>query len=1409
MTTALQGPYVAFTCTNLTQTLSYTEGVSSVSIPDLVFIPSTSNYSRVYTLTLTINAPSQAASILLSCSLLNGLSLTRVGNVYTISSQYTNSEGIVINNWPYFMLALKNLSMVAANSDLGESFSIATSITDETTTLTGSLQFITTSVPDVSGHNQTLTIPMAANGITPTYVGGSNIVINDPNQANKTYRVTFTANNTTNSTGTSQMHLTTAPGGGTNSGWVNPLVITGTQSYINSQIYGNGTKYYGLCFVNYNPDFQGQTTVSYKQEVLTSTEVGAIVPYVQETGTITLNTSYTAPFTVGSNPTYIEDSSVTFSLGAITDQSQYNYPYETCGLYSGLNCFTLTATVAGTFTAENPVFLTYSGDTAINNSVTFTGTAAYINGIISSLQLIPPADYNSNLTINITVTRGNTPVAVYTGSMTATCSTTHADLSIISGTGFSLGANTINFGSITDLATSKNYIVTIDATGALSSTRGNLSDPTGRGVWDATGGVSSFGRMTISGTKTQVNDSLDGLVYTTVAGATVDDLQTFLYTQTQTTNNLVQGNKNIAIANNITWQAGNGIHSGQTAFTYNQDTSVTWNLATLGGVFDTTTTYTTKLVFSTPINTSNLGSITGWTRETDYIYTLSGTRSVLNTALAAVVFAPPAALVSDFTLDIKVYNGATLLFDTSSLGTTHTIYIDQILSATWTSSSLSFNQDSTVTWSNLATLSSLFGSGTYTIRLITNVPTGGSIAGWTTIDSYTFSKTDTKANLQTALNSIVFTAGLSLITSFTFALQAIRSSVAIYYSPFKTISTGTMYAITASSGSTYSQDTISTISFGTMSSNFNNSSIYTITLTSDTADIGSIAGWATASSYTFTKTDTGVNLIAAMNALVFTPTISLISGFTLSAVAVKTSVTITTTAIKTIALGAVYSFSFATYPLTFDQDRTKTFTNAILPNSLFNNANTYTFTITTNVDNVGTFTGWTKINSRQYTKTDTGANLITACNSLVYTSPINLVSTFTIRMDAQRSGITVVSSAASSNITLTNVYTFTAAASKSIVYNITSNLLSSIGTLNSWFVDTDTYLLSAVLSIPATSSASITGSGWTVVSGTSITISGNKTAIQTALTSGITLTTPTYLNSNGTLTLSISKSGTSIQVKTIPITVTSIPTISLDQWKPIAAGNTGYPYDFVGYTRNMDSYKNIAPYDVYNRDLCDTIQIGNLPSDSSLYQIVVETTNANIFGLISSSALTWSQEVAGRWISSAGTSSQIATALTDVKLHAGSSAPATSTNTSNITVKLRAPLPFIETVSTTRPMANNAEIGLKFASTNGFYFYGTSGVFQIGWIQVVDSGNNLIYSYMDPAATYTIQINLGGSGTTVVGWTNAGSNVYTMSGNIAFLNDKLKNFSMTATVNSTRYVSFDLYYGGVLMSTQGHEIRTN
>jgi len=663
MSTALVMSYTPTTTTNLDQTITVNEGDLTAALLPIVMTPNNS-YNNELTATFVISGTSQAASILMVCSILNGLPFTRSGNTYTLSSVKV-VNGVRINNWPYFQLALQHLSLQFTNSDINENFNIAITITTGTLSSdiqSGNIVATVNSVPDSTGLFQTLNTEMASNLQTFVQAGGAAIVLNDPDQATRTYRVTYEVHDgfSAGAQVDSNMYVAYPP----DYAWSKAATFTGTQAQVNT--FNAQIGVLNDNFFYYGPG----AYISYKQEVITTTQPGVTVPYIQETGQINVNVAYTAPYTapVPSAPTYPEDDNAHFNAGQITDKAGENWAHETCGLYSGGNCYTVTITSTNTFTPENPISILYSGDPSIDSTLVLQGTRDEVNAILTDIIIWPPADYTAPINLNIKLERGNTPVVLSNTPLTLTCSLTHPEFYIIPGGNFVLGTNALNIGSITDAAFFKQYNVTLTFTTATFATL----DATGTGgtvTWNPTGGAGGFGQLTLTGSRDELNGRLNQIVLTTTAGATINDTINIAYHQTQTTNNVDQGGTSLVYSNIFIWAGGND--GGQ--FRYDENTKTTFDL----GAISTAVAAATKVEIGTsvPFSVANGGSLTGWTKVSDTLWSFTGDKAAINAKLAAVEFVPPADLKVDYNVGIKLYNGATVLYDSATSGSPKTFKI--------------------------------------------------------------------------------------------------------------------------------------------------------------------------------------------------------------------------------------------------------------------------------------------------------------------------------------------------------------------------------------------------------------------------------------------------------------------------------------------------------------------------------------------------------------------------------------------------------------------------------------------------------------------------------------------------------------------------------------------------------------
>lgn len=173
------GPYVAYTQSGLTQTTVRTASMQILSTVELT--PSPSNYSKVFTLTCTVNS-SVPNTLLIDSYNTYGIPITQVSpTVYTMSSQYTLANGVTVNNWAYFRLLLRLLRITTSGSTWpNPAFTVDMSLTDGTTISTGTISVsqlnATTPIPAILSGSRTSANAGTLNWTASTQSVGSGVV---------------------------------------------------------------------------------------------------------------------------------------------------------------------------------------------------------------------------------------------------------------------------------------------------------------------------------------------------------------------------------------------------------------------------------------------------------------------------------------------------------------------------------------------------------------------------------------------------------------------------------------------------------------------------------------------------------------------------------------------------------------------------------------------------------------------------------------------------------------------------------------------------------------------------------------------------------------------------------------------------------------------------------------------------------------------------------------------------------------------------------------------------------------------------------------------------------------------------------------------------------------------------------
>ncbi|MGA7614707.1 MAG: Ig-like domain-containing protein [Thermoanaerobaculia bacterium] len=332
--------------------------------------------------------------------------------------------------------------------------------------------------------------------------GGNAISISDVDAGVGAMAVTLTASDGTLSlSGTAGLSFTT--GSGTND---STMTFTGTVANVNVALegmtYTPGAAFFGSTSVTITTSDQGNT--------------GAGGPLSDsDSVAITVNQVNQPPVnSVPAAQTIDEDTSLTFStansnLISISDPDAGSASVQvTLGVTNG------TLTLSGT---TNLTFTTGTG--TADATMTFTGTIADINNALAGLVYSPPANYNGTETLTIlTDDLGNTGPGgnkTDTDSVTITINAVD-DAPVLTAPGSVTidEDNTQTFSgtiSVADVDAGSNPIAV-----SLSVSHGNIALASLVGL-SITSGADGTSAVAFTGTLTDVNSALNGLVYTPAA----------------------------------------------------------------------------------------------------------------------------------------------------------------------------------------------------------------------------------------------------------------------------------------------------------------------------------------------------------------------------------------------------------------------------------------------------------------------------------------------------------------------------------------------------------------------------------------------------------------------------------------------------------------------------------------------------------------------------------------------------------------------------------------------------------------------------------------------------------------------------------------------------------------------------
>ena len=587
---------------NLNQTHGYNEGDASVALGDIeVADPDT---GEQITATMTLADTSTGA---LTAN--DGASYTAGTGVWTITG--TVAE---VNT------ALANVAFnPVADNDSDTTISI--NITDgESAALTGTINLNVTSSNDA---------PTATNTTqTKTYnEGDTSVALDDIEVADPDTGEQITATLTLADTSTGAL---TANNGATYTAGTGVWTITGTVAEVNA----------ALAAVSFTPATDNDTNTTISVNIKDGLEDGATA----KTGTITLNVtgSNDAPTVTNTTQTktYNEgDTSVALDDIQVADPDTGEQITAT---------LTLADTSTGALTANDGA--TYTAGTGV---WTITGTVANVNTALANVAFNPVADNDSDTTISINITDGES--AAKTGTITLNVTSSNDAPTATNTT----QTKTYNEGDasvaldnieVTDPDTGEQITATLTladtSTGSLTATSGNGENYTAEtGVWTITGTVAEVNAALAAVSFTPATDNDTN---TTISVNIKDGLEDGATAKTGTITLNVTGSNDAPTVTNTT----------QTK-TYNEgDTSVALDDIEVADL-DTDEQITATLTLadtSTGSLTATSGNGENYTAETG-VWTITGTVAEVNAALAAVSFTPATNNDTNTTISVNIKDG--------------------------------------------------------------------------------------------------------------------------------------------------------------------------------------------------------------------------------------------------------------------------------------------------------------------------------------------------------------------------------------------------------------------------------------------------------------------------------------------------------------------------------------------------------------------------------------------------------------------------------------------------------------------------------------------------------------------------------------------------------------------------------
>ena len=493
-------------------------------------------------------------------------------------------------------------------------------------------------------------------------------------------------------------------------------------------------------------------------------------------------------YTHQSDVSWNEDNATLFDFGVqITDKADENGDYsQNNSTYTAALQLLSWTQVSGSYpvitTASINVLTTITGLTIVVNSsgTTIQGTKTQVNLALQSLKMIPDMDWLSSPDATgkfftyLDITRDSDSVVILDGSASApqtwigfeegTDSSEY--VTAVSGMTFNEDTPKTIFNGltvgITDAAADNFANITYEVTLSLSDNGTTAANTAGE--WTGTGSHIKV----LTGTKAVVNAAIQALSFTPTMDYSSDPY--ILYTQKR----YISGSLNQTHVTNGSLGQVTGTAStlGDIAFggarTYLEDTPKTIFNGHSVGIVDIAADNYANITYEVIVKSSISGA-GEWTGTGSHIKTLTGTKAVVNAAIQALEFTPTMDYSTDFDILYSQDRYVSGVLDTThqyldvNIGTvTGTAsplgeYYTSMTGATWTED---INNQYIFSGHNIG-VTDIAGDNYANITYEVTVSVPSAVGTFDTNSTGTYTITDTKANVNTALQNLAWSPAVT------------------------------------------------------------------------------------------------------------------------------------------------------------------------------------------------------------------------------------------------------------------------------------------------------------------------------------------------------------------------------------------------------------------------------------------------------------------------------------------------------------------------------------------------------------------------------------------------------------------------------------------------------------------------